>query len=63
MKTGVFNILEQDRVHFGTPVADALLTEATLRGAQRVFVVTSRSLNRKTAAVTDALQHIAPRPP
>ena len=61
MKTGVYNFLEQDRVHFGTPVAQALLTEATLRGAQRIFVVTSRSLNRKTAAVTEALQHIAPQ--
>ena len=60
MKTGVFNFLEQDRVHFGSPAADALQTEATLRGAQRIFVVTSRSLNRKTDAVTQALSKIAP---
>ena len=61
MKTGVFNYLELDRVHFGTPVADALHTEATQRGAQRIFVVTSRSLNRKTAAVTHALARIQPQ--
>ena len=60
MKTGVFNFLEQDRVHFGSPAAEALQTEATLRGAQRIFVVTSRSLNRKTDAVTQALSKIAP---
>jgi alcohol dehydrogenase class IV len=61
MKTGVFNYLEQDRVHFGTPAAEALLTEATQRKAQRIFVVTSKSLNRKTNAVTQALVQIAPR--
>ena len=61
MKTGVFNFLEQDRVHFGSPAADALHTEATLRGAQRIFVVTSRSLNRKTDAVAQALAKIAPQ--
>ena len=61
MRTGVFNFLEQDSVHFGTPVADALRSEATQRGAQRIFVVTSRSLNRNTPAVRDALAPIAPR--
>ncbi len=61
MKTGVFNFLEQDRVHFGLPAADALHSEAELRGAQRIFVVTSRSLNRKTDAVGQAIWRIAPR--
>ncbi len=58
MKTGIFNFLELDRVHFGTPVADALASEAALRGAQRIFVVTSRSLNRNTDAVRTALAQI-----
>ena len=61
MKTGVFNYLELDRVHFGTPAADALATEAAQRGAQRLFVVTSKSLNRKTDAVTTALARIQPQ--
>ena len=61
MKTGVFNYLELDRVHFGTPVADALRTEATQRGAQRIFVVTSKTLNRKTDAVRGALAQIQPQ--
>ena len=61
MHTGVFNVLAQDRVHFGSPAADALLTEATLRGATRIVVVTSASLHRNTGAVTEALAKIAPR--
>ena len=61
MKTGVFQFLEQDRVHFGTPADQALGTEVTQRGAQRVFVVAAKSLTRKTDAVTQALAQIAPR--
>lgn len=61
MKTGVFEYLELDRVHFGTPAADALHTEASRRGAPRIFVVTSKSLNRNTAAVRDALERIRPQ--
>ena len=61
MKTGVFNYLELDRVHFGTPAAEALQAEASQRGAQRIVVVTSKSLNRKTDAVTQALVRIAPQ--
>ena len=61
MKTGVFNYLELDRVHFGTPAAEALQAEASQRGAQRIVVVTSKSLNRKTDAVTQALARIAPQ--
>ena len=61
MKTGVFNYLELDRVHFGTAAAEALHTEATQRGAQRIVVVTSKSLNRKTDAVTTALAQITPQ--
>ena len=61
MKTGVFNYLELDRVHFGSPAAEALLTEARQRAAQRIFVVTSKSLNRKTDAVGQALLRIQPQ--
>ena len=61
MKTGVFNFLAQDRVHFGTPAAQALQTEATQRGARRIFVVTGRTLHRKTDAVQTALAQIAPQ--
>ncbi len=59
--TGVFNHLELDRVHFGTPAAEALQTEAGQRGAQRIVVVTSKSLNRKSDAVATALSRIQPQ--
>ena len=58
MKTGVFNFLAQDRVHFGRPAADALQAETALRGARRIFVVTGRTLNRQTDAVATALAQI-----
>lgn len=61
LPTGVFNYLALDRVHFGTPAADALHTEAAQRGARRIVVVTSKSLNRKTDAVTTALARIQPQ--
>ena len=61
MKTGVFNFLAQDRVHFGTPAAEALQTEATRRDARRIFVVTGRTLHRRTDAVQTALAQVAPR--
>jgi maleylacetate reductase len=55
MRTGVFNFLAQDRVHFGVSAADGIAAEVAQRGAKRLFVVTSRSLNRNTAAATEAL--------
>ena len=61
LPTGVFNYLELDRVHFGTPAAEALQAEAGQRGAQRIVVVTSKSLNRKTDAVAAALSRIQPQ--
>ena len=61
MRTGVFHFLELDRVHFGTPVAEALHTELGLRAAQRVVVVTSKTLNRQTDAVRSALARIQPQ--
>lgn len=61
LPTGVFNYLAIDSVHFGTPAAEALQTEAAQRGAQRIVVVTSKSLNRKTDAVTEALSRIQPQ--
>jgi maleylacetate reductase len=61
MKSGSFNFLAMDRVHFGTPASEALLQEVNERQAKRVFVVTSRSLNRKTDAVKQAVVKISDR--
>ena len=58
MRTGVFNFLAQDRVHFGVSAAEGIAAEAAQRGAKRQFVVTSRSLNRNTSAVTEALSKL-----
>ena len=55
MKPGTYRYLALDRVHFGQPAAAAIAEEVRLRGARRVFAVTSRTLNRTTDAVTTAL--------
>ena len=55
MRTGVFNFLAQERVHFGLSAAEGIAAEVAQRGAQRLFVVTSRSLNRLTAVANHAL--------
>ena len=61
MRTGVFNFLAQERVHFGVSAAEGIAAEATLRGAKRLFIVTSRSLNRNTPAVKEALGPVQDR--
>jgi len=53
MKSGVFNFLALDRVYFGVPAADALRQEISQRASERVVIVTSRTLNRTTAVVSD----------
>ena len=55
MRTGVYNFLAQERVHFGLSAAEGIAAEVAQRGAKRIFVVTSRSLNRNTGAVKAAL--------
>ena len=59
MTPGMFAFLPLDRVVFGTPVATALLQEVQLRKAQRVFVVTGRTLNQKTDLIRQATAGIA----
>lgn len=59
MQQGAFNFLPMDRVTFGTPTAQALAQEVQERKAQRVFIVTGRTLNRKTDAVRVATASIA----
>ena len=54
MTAGLFSFLPMDRVHFGTAAATALQQEVEQRGAQRVFVVTGRTLHEKTDLVRTA---------
>jgi len=49
--SGMHEFLAQDRVVWGRPAAEAIVAEADRRAAQRVFIVTSRTLNRKTDAI------------
>lgn len=61
MRTGVFEFLAQDRVRFGVPAAEGIAAEADARGAKRLVVVTGRTLNRKTDAVSRALERVRDR--
>ena len=51
IESGTHEFLAQDRVIWGVPAANAVAAEAERRGAQRVFIVTGRTLNRKTDAI------------
>ena len=61
MKSGVFNFLALDRVHFGVTAAEALQQEIAQRASERVVIVTSRTLNRTTSVVTDLAQQLGDR--
>ena len=50
-----------DRVIFGKPAAKALAGEATRLGAQRVFIVASRTLNTKTQEVAKMREALGER--
>ncbi len=61
MNTGLHEFLAQDRVIWGKPAAQAVIEEADRRGAQRIFIVTSKTLNRKTDAVQKIRDALGPR--
>ena len=61
MQAGSHEFLAQDRVIWGTPAAQAALAEADRRGAKRVFVVTSRTLNRGTDAIARIVEALGAR--
>ena len=51
MSVGMHEFVAQDRVIWGVPAGQAVREEAQRRGAKRIFIVTSKTLNRKTDAV------------
>lgn len=55
ISAGMHEFLAQDRVIWGQDAGQAVFAEAQRRGCKRLFIVTSRTLNRKTPAV-DALR-------
>lgn len=52
MDQGMYEAIAQDRVIWGTPAPQAVVAEADRRGARRVFIVASRTLNRTTSVVS-----------
>lgn len=44
MQSGVFKVQAQERIVFGTPVAEAVIAETEHYGAGRVFITSTRSL-------------------
>jgi len=58
---GAHEFLAQDRVIWGKPAAQAVIEEADRRGAKRVFVVTGRTLNRRTDAIARIGAALGPR--
>ncbi|MBI1181226.1 MAG: iron-containing alcohol dehydrogenase [Alphaproteobacteria bacterium] len=51
MPAGVYDYIPQERIVFGRPAAEAIRAEAERLGKTRLFLVTAKSLNRKTPAI------------
>ena len=50
---GLYRFAETDQVLFDTPCATAVPREAERSGAERVFVLSSGTLNRETSVVSE----------
>ncbi len=61
MLMGQYEFLAQDRVIYGKPAAQAVLEEAINRGAERVFIVASQTLSRRTEVVDRIRQALGTR--
>lgn len=48
---GTYHYFPQERIVYGTPMAAALQAEMTAMGAERVFVLSSKTLSRKTDTI------------
>ena len=53
MPSGSYDYIPQERIVFGRRAAEAIAAEAARLGKSRLFIVTARSLNRKTPAISD----------
>lgn len=53
MPSGSYDYIPQERIVFGRPSAEAIRAEAERLGKHRLFIVTAKSLNRKTSAISD----------
>lgn len=53
MLNGKYEFLAQDRVIFGQPAAETVAEQAAILSAKRVFLVSSKTLSRKTPLIGD----------
>ena len=61
MLTGKYEFLAQDRVVFGRPADEAVAEQIELYRAQKVFLVSSQTLSRKTDVVDTLRRALGPR--
>lgn len=61
MQRGQITFTRTERVLFGQPVAEALPSEAERLGAERVFLLVSRTLNRESDVVARAREGLGDR--
>src|SRR5690554_4188936 len=61
MLKGKYDFLAQDRIVYGVPAADAVLTEVENYGAKRVFIVSSQTLSRRTDVISDIKRALGER--
>ena len=52
--SGVYDFLDQDRVIFGRPAAEAVMEEAARLDADKLFIVASKTVSRKTDVITNS---------
>jgi maleylacetate reductase len=58
---GRYDFLDQDSIIFGTPAAQAVVDVVEKSGAQRVFLLTSKTLSRKTDEIDRIRQALGSR--
>jgi len=59
--SGKYDFIQQERVIYGRPAADALSQIAEELGARRLFVVASKTLNRRTDVITSLRARLGDR--
>ena len=52
MQSGKYDFIQQERVIYGRPAADAIADVASELGANKLLIVSSKTLNRKTDVIT-----------
>jgi alcohol dehydrogenase class IV len=61
MLSGTYEFLPQDRVIFGRPAAEAIVETADRMGKNRLLIVSSNTLSRKTDVVSNIRARLGPR--